>query len=150
MKSKFELIIDADRDTVWEAFDNTEQLGRWQPTLVSYEHQSGEAGQPGATAELIYDENGRRITVTETITERRKPDFKAGIYESRHGATLVFNTFEQIDDHRTRWSAWSNMNFKGFMKFLSIFLIGAVRRRTEDDMQRFKLMVETDLANSPS
>ena len=148
MKSKFELIIDADRDTVWNAFENSDQLRRWQPTLLSYEHQSGDLGQPGATAELIYDENGRRVILTETITERRKPDFKAGIYESRHGTTLVFNTFEKIDDRRTRWSAWSNMNFRGFMKIMSIFAINAIRRRTEDDMQRFKLMVETDLANS--
>ena len=100
--------------------------------------------------ELVYDEGGRRTVLTETITERRKPDFKAAIYESRHGTTLVFNTFERIDDRHTRWSAWSNMTFKGFMKIMSIFLINAIRRRTEDDMQRFKLMVETDLANSPS
>jgi hypothetical protein len=32
------------------------------------------------------------------------------------------------------------------MKYLSVFLAGSIRRRTEGDMQRFKLMVESDLA----
>lgn len=150
MKQKFELIIDADRDTVWAAFENPDNLRRWQPTLASYEHRTGEPGRPGATAELVHEENGRQITMTETITECRKPDFKAGIYETNHGTTLTFHTFERIDDHRTRWSAWSNMSFKGVMKFMSIFQLKRIRRRAEDDMQRFKLMVETDLANSSS
>lgn len=147
MKLKFEVVIDATRDAVWEAFDDPDNMQRWQPTLASYTHVSGEPGQPGAIAELVYDENGRKIEMTETVTERRKPDFMAGIYETRHGSTLIVNTFEATDDRHTRWTVWSNMNFHGFMKIIAVFIIKSLRRRTEDDMQRFKLMVETDLAN---
>lgn len=150
MKLKFELIIDADREAVWEAFDNADHMQRWQRTLVSYEHRSGEPGVPGSVAKLVYDVNGRRTIMTETISEHRKPVFMAGIYETSHSTTLVFNTFEQIDEQHTRWVAWTNMNFKGLMRLTSIFLIKSIRRRTEDDMQRFKLMVETDLANEAS
>ena len=150
MKSKYELIIDADRAAVWDAYDNVDNLKRWQPTLSSYEHKSGDPGAPGSVAELIYDENGRQLVMTETITEHRKPDFMAGIYETSHDTTLIVNTFEQIDDNHTRWVSWSNMSFKGFMRFKSIFLINSIRRRTEDAMQRFKLMVETDLADKAS
>ena len=150
MKLKYELVIDADRDAVWDAFDNPDNLKRWQPTLESYRRQSGDAGQPGAVAELCYDENGRKIIMTETITESRKPDFMAGIYETPHSSTLIVNTFETVDGGGTRWTAWTNMGFRGFMRFLSPFLIKSIRRRTENDMQRFKLMVETDLANRES
>ena len=150
MKLKHELVIAADRDAVWAAFDNPDNLRRWQPTLTSCTRISGEPGQPESTAELVYDENGRRVVMTETITERRKPDFIAGIYETRHSTTLIFNTFEQAGENRTRWTAWTNMSFKGLMKIMAVFSVKALKRRTEDDMQRFKLMVETDRANEPS
>ena len=88
--------------------------------------------------------------MTETVTERRAPDFLAGIYETKHSTALIFNTFEQDGGQRTRWTAWTNMSFKGLMKIMAIFSIKAIRRRTEDDMQRFKLMVETDRASEPS
>ncbi len=146
MKLKYELVIDADRDTVWESFDDADNLKRWQPTLNSYRHLSGEAGRPGMVAELTYAENGRTVVMTETITERRRPDFMAGIYETDRSSALIVNTFETVDGGGTRWTAWMNMSFRGFTKLLSLFLIKSIRRRTEDDMQRFKLMVETDVA----
>ena len=36
------------------------------------------------------------------------------------------------------------------MKFISLFVAGKIRKRSEADMQRFKLMVETDQANAAS
>ena len=123
---------------------------RWQPTLKRFDHKSGEPGQTGAVSELTYDEDGRQLVLTETITERREPDFMAGIYESKHGTMLIVHTFEETADGHTLWTSWSNMNFKGLMKLFAIFMVRSIRRRTEDDMQRFKLMVETDLAAQTS
>lgn len=147
MKMKFEIEVDAEPATVWAAFDNTENLLKWQPTLVSIEHKAGQPGHPEAVAELTYDENGRRIVMTETITERREPSFMAGTYESDHGTSLIVNTFEKADNNGTRWTAWHNMRFAGMAKLFAIFVQKKVRTRIEDDMQRFKLMVETDMAN---
>jgi len=42
--------------------------------------------------------------------------------------------------------SWCNFSFKGFMKIMALFIAGTIRKRTEDDMHRFKLMVETDEA----
>ena len=148
MKVKFETTIDADRDTVWAAFTNADNMRRWQQNHESLVHVSGEPGQPGAVSELTFDENGKKVVLTETVTERRDPDLLAGIYESPHGTTLIVNHFETLDDGATRWTSWCNFTFRGFMKFLSLFVAGAIRKRTEADMQRFKLMVETDLANT--
>jgi hypothetical protein len=86
----------------------------------------------------------------ETITERREPDFIAGIYESVHGSTLIVNHFEAIDDDKTRWTSWCNFTFRGFMKLMSLFVMRSIRKRTENDMQRFKLMVESDEASRTS
>ena len=143
MKVKIEKTINAGLQDVWSAFDNPNNLARWQPTLESYEHKYGEPGQPDSVAELVYNENGRKITITETVTERRQPDFLAGTYESNWGKALIVNHFEAIDASRTRWVMYSNMAFKGIMKLLSLFVGGSIRKRNERDMNRFVEFVET-------
>jgi len=150
MKFKFEVVIDADLETVWSAFDNPDNMARWQQNLESFRHVSGEPGQPGAISELVYDEKGRKLILKETITERREPIFLAGTYESSTGNMLIVNHFEAVDEHSTRWTAWCNFSFEGIMKVMSLFIGGAIRKRTQADMERFKLMVETDRANAAS
>ena len=48
MKYESEIIIERPQAKVIALFDDPDNLARWQPTLQSFEHLSGEAGQPGA------------------------------------------------------------------------------------------------------
>ena len=148
MKLNFDVVIDADLDTVWAAFDKPDNIGRWQTNFHSYKQISGEPGQPGSVAEWSFNENGKIVVLTETITERRDRSFFAGAYESARGTTIIVNEFQAIDAGKTRWTSWCNFTFKGIMKVLSLFTGGVIRKRMEADMQRFKLMVETDEAVS--
>jgi uncharacterized protein YndB with AHSA1/START domain len=148
MKLKFEIEIDAEIEDVWAAFDDTGNLERWVRHFRSFTPLSGELGQPGSVAEFVFEERGRPVTLKATVTERREPDFLASTYESLHGNAIVVHRFESLGDGRTRWSSWGNFTFAGVMKYLSVFLVGSIRRRTEEDMQRFRLMVESDLAGS--
>lgn len=144
VKHNFNVTINAGLADVWKAFDNPDNMTRWVRNLESFEHRSGDPGQPGAVSVLTFDENGRSIEMIETITERREPDFLAGVYDTKFGKTLIVNTFAAIDEHTTRWESWCNFSFKGLMKIMSLFMSGTIRKRTDDDMQRFKLMVESD------
>jgi len=148
MKYNTEIVIDADPATVWAAFDNPDNMRRWQPTLKSFTQRSGEPGQPGAVAELVYDENGRNVVLTERITERRDPDFMAGSYESAWGTAVIVNHFEAMGENQTRWVSYWNHKFRGFFKLLVPFMKNSMCRRLDDDMQRFKLMVESDLSGN--
>ncbi len=148
MKIDSEVIIDADRETVWAAFDDVDNMSKWQPTLTAFNHKSGPKGAPGSVAELVYDENGREIVLIERMTEKRKPDFMAGTYESNWSKALVVNHFEAVGEKQTRWKSYANHNFKGLMRFLAIFIRKSICKRMVDDMQRFKLMVETEAAGS--
>lgn len=150
MKHKAEVLIDADRVTVWKFFDNPDNMSKWQPTLKSFTHKSGTPGQPDAISELIYDDDGRDIIMTETITARREPVFLGGIYESKWGSVIIFNQFEETDDGKTIWASNINYVFRGFMKIMSIFMRKSIYRRTDTDMNRFKLFVETEIANKTS
>jgi uncharacterized protein YndB with AHSA1/START domain len=146
MKFRHEIVIDADRDAVWTAFDDPENMRAWQPTLESFALKGGEAGHPGAVTELVYDENGRKVTLLETVTERREPDFMAATYESDVGNALIVNHFEDAGDGRTRWTMYGNHSFRGIFRVLGIFFAGSIRRRNEDMMNNFKLLAETKRA----
>jgi uncharacterized protein YndB with AHSA1/START domain len=148
MKMRYETVIRANRDLVWETFDNPDNLPRWQPTLKSFTHLVGEPGQPGAVSELIYDENGKKVTMTETITERQKPHFMAGTYDNDWATSLIVNHFEEIDENTTRFISYTNMKFKGIMKVMSLFIIISIRARIAADLGRFKLLVETEAAGA--
>ena len=148
MKTRNEITIDADRATVWREFDNTDNLGKWQPTLKSFTHRSGTPGEPGAVSELIYDENGREVTMTETMTEKREPDFMAGTYDSAWSRVTIVNHFEAAGDKQTRWVIYANHQFKGFFRIVGLFLRKSICGRTDDWMQRFKLLVETRVAGA--
>ena len=146
MKVTNEVTIDADRKTVWRVFDNPDNLSKWQPTLRSFTHRSGTPGQPGAVSEVVYDENGRDVVMTETMTERREPDFMAGSYDSSWSKAIIVNHFETIGDNQTRWAIYANHQFKGIFKVLGLFFRKSIVGRTEEWMQRFKLLVESKVA----
>lgn len=144
MKLKTEVVIDADRLSVWKLFDDPDKLTRWQPMLDSFRHVSGTPGQPGAVSELIYDENGRKVTMTETITARREPDFVGGTYESAWGTAVIVNQFENTPDGRTRWVGHWNHRFNGARKMVAFLFRRSMRKRIEADMQRFRDFVESE------
>ncbi len=150
VKLKNEVVIDANRETVWSAFEDEDTRRKWQAGLTARRQISGKPNEIGAVAELTVDENGVARTVTETITERRQPSFLAATYESKQRNLLTVNTFEPIGDERTRWSVWSNVRFRGIAAVTSLFTAKRVRQELEDDMQRFKLLVETLEASTPS
>lgn len=146
MKVTNEVTIDADRKTVWRVFDNPDNLSKWQPTLKSFTHRSGTPGQPGAVSEVVYDENGRDVMMTETVAERREPDFMAGGYDSSRSKATIVNHFETVGQNQTRWVIYANHQFKGIFKVLALFYRKSIHRRTEEWMQRFKLLVESKVA----
>lgn len=150
MKHKTDILIDADLATVWRMFDDPDNMAKWQPTLKSFTHRSGRPGQPDAVSELVYDENGREVVMTETITARRDESFLGGTYDSGWGTVVVFNLFEETDDGKTRWTSNLNYSFKGLMKIMALFMQRSIRSRSDHDMNRFKLLVETETAGKPS
>lgn len=148
MKLKYEAEIKASRDIVWAAFDNPDNLSRWHPTLESFTHQTGEPGQPGAVSKLVYNEKGKKFATTETVTERREPDFMAGCYDNAWATTLIVNHFEAVDENTTRFVSYTNVKFKGIMKIMSLFAARSIRTRVEADINRFKILVETEAAGA--
>ena len=142
MKIKSERVIEASREAVWQAFDNPDNMKKGQPTLQQMEHQHGNRGQPGAVSKLIYDENGRTVTLIETITERNMPDSFSGTYDNSAVFNIITNRFEAVGSHRTKWIMETEARFKGLFRLMAPFMKSSIRKRNDADMDRFVALVE--------
>ena len=143
MKFKLELTINRSLAEVWKAFDNIENMKRWQPTLVKFESVTGIPGQPGAVSKLTYEEAGREFTLIEKIIHRDEPNSFDGVYENNFADNIIRNKFIELGQHQTVWAVETEFKFKTLiMKLMGPFMKKNFAARTQKDMERFKEMVE--------
>lgn len=145
MKFKLELTINKPRAEVWKAFDSTENLKQWQPSLKKFEHVSGTPGQPGAVSKLTYEENEREFTLTEKIDLREEPERFDGAYENEFSENTIKNTFIEKGENETLWVSENEFKFKTLlMKIMGTVMKRNFVRRTYRDMERFKEFTESE------
>jgi len=144
MKFKLETTINKPRVEVWKAFDNVENMQKWQPTLKKFEPVSGTPGQPGAVSKLTYEEGGREFALIEKITQRDEPGRFDGIYENNFADNVIKNAFIEQGKDQTLWVMETEFKFKTLlMKIAGPLMKKNFIKRTEKDMQRFKEMAES-------
>lgn len=143
MHLRFEFLLERDRAAVWKAFDNPDNMKKWQPTLESFERVSGTPGQPGAVSRLTYREGKRTVVLTEAITLRREPEEFGGTYDSGMALNAIHNRFEEAGAGRTRWIVTTDFQFRGLWRLLGPLFRGAIRKRTVEDLGRFKQKLES-------
>lgn len=143
MKFKLELTINKPLAEVWKAFDNIENLKKWQPTLVKFEPVSGIPSQPGALSKLTYEEGGREFTLIEKIIHRDEPNSFDGVYENNFADNIIRNKFIELGQHQTVWAMETEFKFKTLiMKLMGPLMKKNLVTRTQKDMERFKELVE--------
>ena len=143
MKFTIELPINKPRLEVWKAFDNPENMKKWQPSLAKFENISGTQGQPGAVSKLTYEEGGREFSLIEKVTRRDEPNRLDGVYENDFSVNAIKNTFIEQGKDQTLWVMETEFKFKTLvMKIIGPLMKKGFVKRTQRDMQRFKEMAE--------
>jgi polyketide cyclase/dehydrase/lipid transport protein len=144
VKIKLEITINKARADVWRAFDNIENMKKWQPTLTKFESVSGTPGQVGAVSKLTYEENGREFALIEKITQRDEPNRFDGIYENNFADNIIRNKFIEQGKDQTLWALETEFAFKTMlMKVMGPLMKKNLVTRTRKDMERFKEMAES-------
>jgi len=144
MKYKLEITINKPRADVWSAFDNTENLKQWQPSLKKFEHLRGTPGQPDAVSRLTYEENDRGFSLTEKVTHRNEPSQLDGFYENEFSTNSIKNSFIEMGENETLWIVETKFSFKTLtMKIFGPLMKRNFVRRTYRDMERFKELAES-------
>ena len=145
MKYNCEIEIDLPLNRVIELFDSTENLYKWQPGLISFEHLSGEPGQVGAKSKLQYNMGKREIEMIETITERKLPDELSCTYDAKGVFNSVKNNFVELTPNRTKWVTENEFQFSGFMKLMGLLMPGAFKKESNKYLQQFKDFAESEV-----
>jgi uncharacterized membrane protein len=144
MKFKLETIINKPRVDVWKAFENIENLQKWQPTLIKHELMSGVLGQPGAATKLTYEEGGREFSLVEKLIRRAEPNEITSVFESVYADNVVENKFIEQGQDQTLWVTETEYTFKTLvMKVMGNILKKNYIKRTQREIERFKEMVES-------
>ena len=138
MKFTVKIKINLARNKVIELFDSTENLKKWQPILLSFEHQSGTPGEVGAKSRLQYKTGKREIEMVETITVKNLPDEFSGIYEAKGVRNEVKNYFYKVDKNTNKWVSENEFRCSGFMKIIAFFMPGSFKKETMKYLEYFK------------
>ncbi len=143
MKYTNEVIIDLPLKKVLELFDSEENMFKWQPELISFEHVSGEKGEVGAKSNLLYKMGKREVEMVETIIKKDLPGEFNFTYEAKGVWNEMKNSFEEVDPSKTKWISHSEFRFSGFMKIIGFLMPGSFKKQSQLALDRFKAFAES-------
>lgn len=143
MKYSNQIDIYLPLNRVIELFDNEENLGKWQPGFISFEHLNGEKGQAGAKSKLTYQRGKGQIEMIETITLNELPHRIDLTFEMKGTLNIMSNQFEALDNNSTRWVSDNEFQFSSFMyKIMGWMMPGAFKKQSYKFMENFKAFAE--------
>ncbi len=144
MKYSNSIIINLPRQRVIQLFDSSENLAKWQPGFISYEHLSGDPGKKGAQAKMTYKMGSRTTEMIETITLSNLPDDFHSTYETKGVHNIQANHFRQKGPDVTEWTSVSKFKFSTFpMKLIGWVMPGAFKKQSSQFMESFKVFAES-------
>lgn len=143
MRYTQEIEIDVARERFIELFDDPNNLPKWQKGLLSFEHVSGERGQPGAKSKLVFAFGKGTMEMIETITKRELPDEFNGTYEAPGVFNVVNNRFVEVGPQRTKWISDNEFRFTTlFMKIMGFIMKSSFPKQSMAFMLDFKAFAE--------
>ena len=145
---KFTCTVDIDLpiDKVIELYDKPENMRHWQDGFISFEHISGEPGQPGAQSHITYKMGKKEMVLLETVVKRELPHTFNGTYEGDFGKNTMNNSFTELSKTSTRWQAdLEYIQANGFiMKVMTKLFPSIMKRQTQKWCDQFKAWAEKE------
>jgi hypothetical protein len=142
MKYQTSINVELPRSRLLEILEDPEGWKSWQPGLISYEFLDEDHTIPGAGILLVYDMNGRKMQMRETLVERLVPESMTFIYEAKGVWNQVVNRFTEEDGKTTKWVQENEFRCRGFMALLCALMPGSFKKETRKSLQLFKNYAE--------
>lgn len=143
MKYTQNIIINKPINEVVELFDSVDNLYEWMEGLQSFEPLTGDPGEVGSTAKLVFKMGKRELEMIETITVKNLPAEFSGTYDAKGVHNIVRNFFEQVDENTTKHTSENEFQFKGFMKVIAFLMPGAFKKQSYKYLEAFKQFAES-------
>lgn len=143
MKYSNKVTINAPRDRVCESFSDPSKVGEWQDGFIGMEAVSGEKGQAGNVNLMKYDNNGRKMDLTETIEFNSLPDSFAATYTTPNFWSRAECTFSDTPDGGTHLVMETETKLSGiFMKVMGTLMPGMFKKQSQKMLDNLKAFVE--------
>lgn len=112
--------------------------------LQSFEHLSGEPGQPGAKSRLKFKMGKREMEMIETITVRNLPDEFSGTYEMDGTLNIIKNKFVPLSSDKTKYVTENEFQFHNLMMKILAFLVpGMFKKQSMKYLESFRKFAES-------
>ncbi len=149
MKFTCSVDIDLPRNRVVELWENDENLKEWQDGFISYEHQSGDPGKPGAQSKFLYKMGKKgQMELLETIEVNDLPEEFTARYEAASMVNTMKNHFIELDENKTRWETHIDyIEFRGFaIRLMARLMPGVFKKQVQKWLNQFKAFAENATA----
>ncbi len=134
--------VNAPASKTFEVFNNPENMGKWMDNFISIENISGEKNQIGSKWKMVFNENGRELVITETITAFEQDKLFAFEFEDEFAKFLIQIHFDEVNG-QTTISQTSDGEGKGMAAKSMIALMRGVMEKQQIGMyNKLKELVE--------
>lgn len=138
-----EVTVNIPRERAFELMEDSSRFGEWQDGFVSFEHKTGDWGEPGSTYELHYKMQGREIQMKETLIERRAPEVVRLTFEAGDAVwNSVDYTLTDNGDGTTHMRLDTVFKCKGITAVMAFFMPFMFKNQTQKSLDDFKAWAE--------
>lgn len=147
MHYQLEKELNLPAEKAYELLIDQSKYPRWMPTLKSVEPIEGEPGKVGYKSILTFDDNGKVMSMVESLTAIEPPLSFRVTYEGGPVWNQIENRFVVLDEKRTKWEFDCEFRFRGFMKVMAFFAKGMFVKESEKNLERFREFAEAEHAS---
>ena len=146
VKPKYEgtvsIVVNAPASKTFAVFNDTANMRKWQPTFIKMENISGAANEPGSKWRLFYDEHGRELVMTETVTAFEQDKLFAFTLEDEFANFQIEIRFEENNGQTTITQTDRGEGNSLSAKSMIALMGGSIRKHQLEMYTRLKELVE--------
>ncbi|SDB44925.1 hypothetical protein SAMN03097699_1411 [Flavobacteriaceae bacterium MAR_2010_188] len=147
MKYQNEIVITAPIGEVYPKFCNPEHLRNWQRGLTTLEHISGNPQKEGSRTKMVYNLNGQKMELLQTIEKIVSPNEFSVIFGSEGMDNFQNNLFSENQRGDTIWVSKNEfipLNFK--MRLFMALFPSTFKKQSRQYMKNFKKYMEQNIS----
>ena len=152
MEGTYSIEIDAPRKTVFDFLADEKNIRKIVPNLVDEGMIEETPDKVGSTFWHVYEEKGRKMKMTGTVTEHDEPTRMAVKMSGPIFRLEVRYDLEELGPDKTRLSQWSKATFRHVFKLMGLLfgkkMEAEGKQVQEENFARMKATIESEVANA--
>lgn len=96
MKFSCSTSVHLSKDQTIALYYDQEHFDKWQDGFKEKKLLEGVVSEVGSKSEILFDQNGRKLELIETILENKLPEYFVGQYDHIHMTNTMKTTFKEL------------------------------------------------------